>query len=205
MAEGDDLSTGVHRASDVPAACRVCGRASTLLVFQLPNPVPVRRQSLATQDLDALPEHGSWSIRRHYAQTLSETLLGPTPVTGAIGGEPFCEQAAHFVLCSGKGPGWCHDLVHAHWLDLSGHGEEIDLAGLDVVLGELKSFFVDQNARLVCIIRPLQPRSKVDGVANHGERPRVCRPDRPNYQIAGGEPHSHAELRQIAAQAEDIG
>ena len=34
------------------------------------------------------------------------------------------------------------DLVssHAHWFDLSGHGEEIDLAGLDVVLGELKVF-----------------------------------------------------------------
>ena len=70
------------------------------------------------------------------------------------------------------------DLVssHAHWFDLSGHGEEIDLAGLDVVLGELKSFFVDQNPHLVCVIHPLQPRSKIDGVANHSERPRVVDP-----------------------------
>jgi hypothetical protein len=45
---------------------------------------------------------------------------------------------------------------HAHGLKLSQHGNEIDLAALDIILGELKSSFIDQNARLVCFIRPFE-------------------------------------------------
>ena len=117
----------------------------------------------------------------------------------------MARQEARFSRPSAKSGS--ADLVssRARWFDLPGHGEEIDLAGLDVFLGELKSFSVDQNARVVCVIRPLQQRRKVDGVANHSERPPVCRPDCPNYQIAGGEHHSHTEVPQIAAQTEDLG
>ena len=66
----------------------------------------------------------------------------------------MARQEARFSRPSAKSGS--ADLVssRARWFDLPGHGEEIDLAGLDVFLGELKSFSVDQNARVVCVIHP---------------------------------------------------
>jgi hypothetical protein len=52
------------------------------------------------------------------------------------------------------------DLVssHAHWFDLPGHGEEIDLTGLDVVLGELKSF---SSTRMLVLYALFTPSDRV--------------------------------------------
>src|SRR5580704_5807806 len=135
---------------------------------------------------------------------LRKTPLRLIPVLGAIGRQPLGEQTAQLLLCGGKISGRRDDLVDAHGFDPSQHGEKIDLATLDIVLGELESSFVDQNVRLVSFVCTLEARSKVDGIADYRKRPRVCRADRPDHQIAGGEAHTHTELRQIAAQAKDI-
>ena len=150
-------------------------------------------------------EHRSRPVRWHDRQTLSKTPLRLVPVPGAIGRQPLGEQAAQLLLCDGKASGRCDDLVDAHGFEPSQHGEKIDLATLDIVLGELESCFVDQNAGLVSFIRTLKARSKVDGIADYRKRPGFRRADRPDHQIAGGEAHTHTELRQVAAQARDIG
>jgi len=70
-------------------------------------------------------------------------------------------------------------------------------------LSQLKSSFIDQSARVVCVVRPLQARSKIDGVADYRKGARVRCTDRADHQIAGGEAHPHTKLRQLAAQTKD--
>jgi hypothetical protein len=85
--------------SDEPSSSHV------LLFCQLPDPVPIRRERLAAQKLDAAVEHGSWPIRWHDRQTLRKIPLRLVPVAGAIGRQPLGEQAAQLLLCGRKASG----------------------------------------------------------------------------------------------------
>jgi hypothetical protein len=57
------------------------------------------------------------------------------------------------LLCVGKASDRSEDLVHAHRFDPTQHGQKIDLASLDIIVGKLESLFVDENAGLVYLIR----------------------------------------------------
>jgi hypothetical protein len=60
-----------------------------------------------------------------------------------------------------KGIRQAKDLVDAHGFGPAHHGKKIDLATLDIVLCKLESLFIDQDARVVDLIRA--PRGAKQG------------------------------------------
>src|SRR4029079_7301081 len=173
---------------------------SRIFAVERPRAVPGGAGRMRPQVLNALHQHLRRTVARLQSETALEGELRLVPFLQAIQREPGLELIAQLGNLACEAAAAREELEDGDGFRLAHDAHAIELADLDGVAREGARLLRDEDRRAEGLIRALQARGEIRGIADHRVAARILRPDTADGDLARGDAHARADPRHVAAQ-----
>lgn len=178
---------------------------SLLLGCGLPDAVPVFRRGGSGKGGDAGQKFERGAVIFANFEAILEGFFSLSPLLLSVKLKGDGVGVAQLKSCGVQFADSAEEFIDTNRLRLSVHGDKVDFSGFDITLGKAVAVLIDDEVGAINLVHPFQPRSDVYSIPNHGEGFSRSRADCANQSIPGGQGHTDMKLRNVSAEACDLG
>ena len=178
---------------------------SLLLGCGLPDTVPVFRRGGSGKGGDAGQKFERGAVIFANFEAILEGFFSLSPLLLSVKLKGDGVGVAQLKSGGGQFSDFAEEFIDTNRLRLAVHGDKVDFPRFDITFGEAIAVLIDDEVGPIDFVHALESGGDIDGVPNDGERFCRVRADRTDEGIPGGQGHTDMKLRNVSAEACDLG